>query len=223
MAGKRHYEIVNQIEELIRNGQLTAGERLPAERVLADTFKVSRNTIREAIKALAENGVVISRRGAGTFIAEGALVHMIAGSTRKQKRLNDIFEVRKILEPQIAALAAERITGNQLFELEQILDKQTEALPTSPRHIELDERFHRLLAEATDNQALLNLYETLHDILAESRVRELQNKKRYHASLQSHRQILTALKEKSVARAEKSMRAHMDQVEKNLTLKQELL
>ncbi|WP_163338997.1 FadR/GntR family transcriptional regulator [Desulfopila sp. IMCC35008] len=216
MTGKRHSEIVSQIEELIRNGQLKTCERLPAERVLAGKFKVSRNTIREAIKALAENGVVISRRGAGTFIAEGALAHMIAGSARKQKRLNDIFEVRKILEPQMAALAAGRITGNQVVELEQVLDKQTEALPISPGNIELDERFHRLIVEATDNQALMNLYETLHDILAESRVRELQSNKRYQASLQSHHQILAALKANSARQAEDSMRAHMDQVEKNL-------
>ncbi|MBM9615217.1 FadR family transcriptional regulator [Desulfobulbus rhabdoformis] len=216
MDNKRHDEIVSQIEGLIKNGQLKAGERLPAERFLAEKFQVSRNTVREAIKALAESGIVASRRGSGTFVAEGALRHIVEGASRQRTRLNEIFELRKIFEPQIAALAAKRITREQLAELGQVLEEQAKAKESGVNEVELDERFHHLIAQATGNRALLDLYETLSGILGESRISELQSKERYLNSIDNHKKILKALSCQSEKEAAQCMRRHMDQVEQNL-------
>lgn len=216
MNNKRHDEIVTLIENLIKNGKLKAGERLPSERYLAEEFKVSRNTVREAIKALAEKAVVISRRGAGTYIAEGALSCMIDGVTRRHLRLQEVFELRKILEPQIAALAAQRISNETLASLEEVVQQQKIALATGRDQVDLDEHFHRLIVKASGNSILIDVYETLHDVLAESRIRELQTQERNTRSLESHRKLIRALKQKAPERAAEIMRQHMLQVEKNL-------
>jgi len=216
MSPHRHDEIVRMIEGLIRNGELRPNDRLPAERHLAESCKVSRNTIREAIKVMAEKGIVISRRGAGTYVAEGALACIIDGVARRRKRLHEIFELRKILEPQIAALAAQRITAPYLAELEKILSCQRKAVEHGLDQVELDERFHHLIAKAAGNSLLADVYETLHEVLAESRVRELQNLERNRLSLSHHEKIAGALHKHLPERAAEMMREHMEQVEKNL-------
>lgn len=216
MTAQRHDEIVQMIENLIRSGQLRAGERLPAERQLAESFRVSRNTVREAIKAMTEKGVVVSRRGAGTFVAEGALACMIDGAARKKQRLREIFELRKILEPQIASLAARRATADHLAGLAELVERQRLAIQNGLGHVELDETFHALIATATGNSVLADVYTTLHNVLAESRMQELQSKDRNRRSLAHHEQIVQALRDKSPERAADAMRRHMEQVEKNL-------
>lgn len=218
MSRHRHDEIVQMIEELIRSGELRPGDRLPAERHLAESCTVSRNTIREAIKVMTEKGVVVSRRGAGTYVAEGALACIIDGVTRRRRRLREVFELRKMLEPQIAALAAQRITAAELAELDKVLSRQRRAVEHGRDQVELDEHFHRLLAGAADNSLLVDVYETLHEVLAESRVRELQSPERNRLSLTHHEKIAGALHEHAPEQAAEMMRLHMEQVEKNLQL-----
>lgn len=215
---KRHDQIVSLIEKLIKNGKLKAGERIPPERDLAEKFQVSRNTVREALKALAEKAVVVSRRGAGTYVAEGALGCMIDGVTRRHRRLAEIFELRKILEPQLARLAAQRITPSTLAALEEIVKEQRQALTTGRGQVELDEHFHRLIVDATNNSVLREVYETLHEVLAESRMRDLQSPDRNRHSLEHHQQLLGALKKHASEEAAQLMNRHMEQIEKNLEL-----
>jgi len=216
MTKKRHDEIVSLIEDLIKGGELSAGDRIPSERFLAEKFRVSRNTVREAIKALAEKAVVVSKRGAGTFVAEGALSCMIDGVTRKKRRIKEIIELRSMLEPQIAALAASRIDDEALAELEEILRVQTDAVAKGSDRASFDERFHRIIVRATGNGVLLDIYDTVHDVLAESRVSELQSQQRSVMSLDYHQLIFEALKRKSPADAARHMQEHMEQVEQNL-------
>ncbi len=213
---KRHEEIVGMIEDFIKSGKFKVGERIPSERFLAEKFKVSRNTIREAIKTLAEKAVVTSRRGAGTYIAEGALNCILDAVTRQNLRLKEIFELRKILEPQIARLAAERISDENIDEIEKIISAQQKAFSAKKSTAELDENFHRLIVAAAGNSILADIYETLHDVLAESREHKFQSTERNKISLESHKNLAWALKQRSPDIAEELMREHMDQVEKNL-------
>jgi GntR family transcriptional regulator, transcriptional repressor for pyruvate dehydrogenase complex len=216
MTTQRHLEIIRLLEATIRSGSLPPGERLPAERQLAKEYQVSRNTVREAIKALAEKGVLVSRRGAGTYVAPDALGCLVEGAARRHRRLREVFELRKILEPQIAALAAARITQPQVAEIETVLFRQQEAIATGHDQVTLDERFHRLIAEASGNSVLCEVYTTLHGVLAESRVEELQSPERNRASLAHHTAIVAALRERLPERAAELMRSHMEQVERNL-------
>ena len=213
MGRKRHDHIVGEIEGLISSGELKVGSRLPSERELAESCQVSRNTVREAIKVLGEKGVVESRRGSGTFVAAGAVSCMIDGAARRHTRLQDIFELRKILEPQIAALAARRITRTEIATLREIIELQKKAVAAGRDHVELDELFHRLLVRATGNTVLLDMYEALHGTLAESRAKSLLTRDRQKKSLESHIQLVQALEENDPDRAEKFMKQHMNQIE----------
>lgn len=215
-TNKRHDEVVGMIEEFIKSGKFKTGDRIPSERFLAEKFHVSRNTVREAIKALAEKAVVVSRRGSGTFIAEGAFNCMVDAVTRHHLRLKEIFELRKILEPQIARLAAERISDENINDIEDVIADQQKAFTSGKSRPDLDEKFHRLIVEASGNSVLSDIYETLHDVLAESRVGKLQSTTRNKLSLESHKNLAWALKQRSPDIAEELMREHMEQVEKNL-------
>lgn len=216
MTAQRHLEIIRLLEATIRSGKLRPGERLPAERQLASGYQVSRNTVREAIKALAEKGVLVSRRGAGTYVAPDALGCLVEGAARRQRRLREVFELRKILEPQIAALAAARITEQQMAEIETVLARQLEAITAGRDQVSLDERFHSLIAKASANSVLCEVYTTLHGVLAESRIQELQSPERNRRSLAHHTAIVAALREHAPEQAAELMRSHMEQVEQNL-------
>ena len=166
---------------------------------------------------MTEKMVVVSRRGAGTFVAEGALACMIHGAARRRKRLHEIFELRKLLEPQIASLAAQRITASGLLELEEIVASQQAGLESAAHQARLDERFHRTIAKAAENSVLFEVYETLHDLLSESRGRELQSRQRSIQSHAHHGRILAALRNHQPETAAQLMRCHMEEVEHHLS------
>ena len=118
---KRLYEeIVSQIQHLIETGELRSGDRLPPERKLAEMFMVSRNSVREAIKALEEKQILKCRPGDGTYVMvenEAALIEPLAYAIQLEKaKLREIFQFRRMIEPQIAYLAAENATSLTLAE-----------------------------------------------------------------------------------------------------------
>ena len=220
---KKTYEtLAESIEGMIEAGDLKGGNRLPPERQLAETYNVSRNTVREAIRILSEKKVLVSRTGSGTYVAESALVILTSSLDEalehKKNRLKDIFEIRKILEPQIAALAAERIRPRALKELSDIVACQETAFNDNQDTRTFDEHFHRALVEATGNKVLSHVYEKLSDILSESRAGDLQNQERQERSVSLHKDILTALSSRDTALAARKMKQHMLDIQKSLDL-----
>lgn len=218
VSRKAIYEdIVLQIRAMIERGELKPGDKLPPERRLAEMFSVSRNTVREAIKALAEKDVLESRQGAGTFVREPAdddFAATFAGAIlRNQPGLKDIFEVRKLIEPEIAALAARNASPSDVTWLENVLHEQEEAFKSGQFGGNLDQMFHEILAEASGNKVMRAMVAALHDDLHESRAVGLQSKDRQAASLAAHRAIVEAVKDGRVMQAEKAMREHLDEVE----------
>ncbi|MFA6810315.1 MAG: FadR/GntR family transcriptional regulator [Desulfoplanes sp.] len=213
-SSKKLYEqLADRIRTMIEQGELCPGDRLPAERTLAQTFQVSRNSVREAIKQLEERGVLESRIGAGTYVAtedQETLVKTLAGELEKgKKKLREIFEIREILEPQIAALAAERISLQDIRLLEQLVAAQKKALGNITSFSKLDTRFHTLLTKTTRNSILAQVFEKLRKILKESRSEPLMNASRQAISIPGHEAILNALKNHDPVQAAKAMRDHI--------------
>ena len=123
---KRAYEdIVQQVLTLIENGKLKRGDQLPSERELTETFKVSRTTVREAIRTLESMKLLQCRQGNGTYVlasSEEALIQPLAAALFNAKDdIRDIFYIRKIIEPHVAQLAAENATPQEIEEMEKIL------------------------------------------------------------------------------------------------------
>lgn len=218
----RIYEnVVSQIHELIKEGRLKAGDQLPSERELAETFKVSRTSVREALRALEAQGLMVTRTGMGTFVADlptESLVELLAKLLIEAKdALADIFEMRKLIEPQIAALAAERASKRDIERMREILRGQREQISQGVMAVEADAEFHFSIGQATQNQALQKLVSGLMELLSHSREESLQTPGRSAASLASHIRILSAIEDHDKVRARKAMLHHIEKVEQNIT------
>lgn len=212
-----HEEIVQQFLSLIRGGSLRHGDRLPSERVLAGQFKVSRSSVREALRSLELQGLVVSKRGSGTFINTDDLNSMVAliASTLSSgtDTLRDIFEMRHLLEPQIAFLAAQMINPQELLQMAEILEEQGRQIARGETGVNADTDFHFALAMATHNSALVKVVSAVEDILSRSRDQSLQEPGRPQRSLASHRQILEMLQGRDTHGARQAMEHHLTSVE----------
>lgn len=166
-------DIVERLEALILEGSLKAGERLPAERALAEQFGVSRPSLREAIQKLVARGLLVSRQGGGTFVAEtlgstfsDPLLELLGSSEEAQR---DLLEFRHTLEGACAYYAAQRATPvdhQRLREAFENLQRCYAApVPGGAEEGLADARFHLAIAEASHNAVLLHTIKGLFDLL----------------------------------------------------------
>lgn len=210
-------QVVERIKEMIRSGEFRAGERLPPERALAETFHVSRNCLRQAIQALAERRVLQSRRGAGTYVCapdDSPLVDSIALAIQARKSLiREILEFRVMMEPPVAALAARNITREELDRLKVIVCDQERRILAGAEDAELDASFHFVLAEAARNRVVMRVVGTLDEILDESRSQPFWSDTRRKASILGHLKIIDALEAGDPDAAAAAMREHLRSVE----------
>ena len=208
---------MEQIRDLVRDGSLKHGDRLPPEREMAERLQVSRSSLREAMRALELQGMVASRPGAGTFINTGqldAMASVIASCLLdSQHTVQDVFEMRRILEPGIAALAAERATPLDMERLEAALGEQREQIERGESGVEGDTAFHFALAQATYNAALIKVVMAVADTLHQSRDRSLQTAGRARRSLASHQVMLQLVRDHDCDGARQAMEHHISVIE----------
>jgi len=217
---KAYEDIVQQIRTLIEEGKLKRNDHLPSERELSETFRVSRTTVREAIRTLESMKFLQSRQGNGTYVvasSEEALIQPLAAALFNEKDdILDIFYIRKIIEPHVAALAAENATPQEIEELERILREQEGCIGRGGNIIETDSAFHNLMVKATKNRVMERLIIALIDLLKQSREKYLmeeENDKRAVRSLEDHQRVLAAVKKGDGEAARKSMLQHLEDIE----------
>ena len=212
-----HHVLVDRFRSLIRDGVLKPGERLPSERLLAEQLQVGRSSVREAIRSLELQGLVISKRGSGTFIETDnleSLVSLIASTlSGGTETLKDIFEMRHLLEPQIAAVAAQRASAQEVQDLDAILTDQERQITEGGSGVDADTAFHFALASATHNSALVKVVSAVEDILRQSRDQSMQAPGRATRSLESHRRILRMVRSGDTEGARNAMEHHLTVVE----------
>jgi GntR family transcriptional repressor for pyruvate dehydrogenase complex len=217
----RLYEhIVQQIEGSIARGQLKTGDQLPAERDLAQQFGVSRTAVREAVRVLSEKGLVEAYSGRGTFVS-----NLKAGTSQAIRQSLDtmvkmgqqegaafLSELREIMEPGIAALAAKRAEESNLTALREAVELGERFRHDPDAFIESDLDFHLGLAEAAGNPLILSLLDSIVGLLREQRMRTYYVKGGPQRAIEHHRRILEAIEHHDAERARETTRAHMDQV-----------
>ncbi|HYW87462.1 MAG TPA: FadR/GntR family transcriptional regulator [Chloroflexota bacterium] len=213
----RIYEhIVNQINALIREGRWAPGDQIPPERELAERFRVSRTSVREALRALEMQGIIESRQGGGTFIrsadTEALVPPLAAAILRGQREMAEVLEVRELIEPGIARLAAQRATAEHVSELEVTLERQRECIAAGRPFVDEDTAFHYTLARAADNHILLRLHNVILDVLRESRQTYLHVPDRPQMSLRGHEAILAAVAAHNGEAAHQASLAHITEV-----------
>lgn len=199
---------------MVNQGRLKPGDRLTAERPLAQRMGVSRATLREALRVMQLQGLIVSRRGAGNFIAGGKPEDLV--EALRHLALQDIFELRLLVEPSIAALAAERANRQDLLGLESILQQQEQEVNARRTAAHTDTAFHSTLAEATHNRALLQVGATLMKVISPSRNESLQTQDRARLSLASHRRILEAIRSGDPIEARHAMEEHIRSIDPKL-------
>jgi GntR family transcriptional repressor for pyruvate dehydrogenase complex len=210
-------EIVRQIKAMIAEGRLTSGDQLPPERDLAGKFRVSRTSVREALRALESLGFVEIRPGEGTFVRQvsvEALIEPLALVLASQREaIGDLFEARRLLEPAIAALAARRATPDEIQEMERILDAQAREIEHGGTGLGQDDQFHSAIAAAAHNQAITRIVHAIMDLLTQSREESLHTPGRPQRSHQDHQRVLGAIRRRDSGAAEQAMREHVIAVE----------
>jgi len=213
-------EIVVKIKDMLENGRLKSGDQLPGERELSEVFQVSRSSVREALRTLETQGYLESRQGDGTYIASKpveSLVNPLASVIFSEKDSQmELFEMRRLIEPQLAYLAAERATQEEIAMMEQALVLQEEAVARGETGTDVDRSFHYIMAKATKNKVLLRLTDSMRDLLAESRDKYLQVEGRPDKSISRHRQVLDAIKARDGELAAQVMLEHVVDIEECL-------
>lgn len=198
--------VFEAIREAIINGILKPGERL-MEIQLAEEMGVSRTPVREAIRKLELEGfvVMIPRKGA-----------YVAGLSMKD--IADVFEIRAALEGLAAGLAAERITEEELEELERLLVKIGECIQSDDLNavIEQDTEFHDVLFKATRNERLVQIVSNLREQIQRYRTASLSSPGRMKLALEEHKQIVEALSERDVEKAQRLAREHIENAENSM-------
>jgi GntR family transcriptional repressor for pyruvate dehydrogenase complex len=210
--------IIEQIRELITSGRLKSGDRLPAERDLAVTLGVGRSAVREAIRALESLGILETRAGEGTFVAASPTSQgrdpLTATLFQAWKNQRKLFEVRRVLEPGLAALAARRATPEQIEKMRAILGEQARKVQAGESYMKEDATFHYLVAEATGNEILLRVADSLMELLEDTRVTSWKVAPRPARSLKQHQVVLDAIEARKPLVAERQMREHILAIER---------
>ena len=216
-TSRLYEQIVQQIEESIVKGDLKAGDQLPAERDLAQRFGVSRTAVREAVKALREKGLVEAYSGRGTFITDGT-TQAVRQSLDLMVKIGQpegsthLAEVRAILEPEIAALAAARIQEPELATMREAVAAMDRAGQDPETYIEADLDFHLALAEGAANPLILSLLDSIVGLLREQRLRIFRVPGGPERGQIHHKRILDAVERHDAEKAREAMRAHLQQV-----------
>ena len=216
--------VAAQIEKRILDGELRIGDRLPTERALAEQFHVSRTAVREAMKILAQKGLVDMRPGRGTIVVDGAreamensiglLMKMKSGEVGSS---DDLVEVRAILETEIAALAAARATEIEIAAMREAIRVMDESLDDADAFITADNSFHEALAQATQNALILTLLNSIVNLLSEQRKQIFEVEGGPQRGQMHHRRILECVIRRDPASARAAMGAHLLQVREDVS------
>jgi GntR family transcriptional repressor for pyruvate dehydrogenase complex len=219
---KIYEEVIEQIKKLIIDGKLQPGDKLMSERELAETLSVSRASVREAFSALEMMGIITIRPGEGSFVRHASYECMLEPlSFLLQMDIDNVMqllEVRKILEVEIAALAAVRATKEDIEEIRRALDNMIEAVNAGEIGDVADADFHFAVVKAAHNPILLRLINTISDLMANtflfSRQKIFLMENMPKVLYESHCLIFHAIVERNPQSAGDFMDKHLTMVEK---------
>jgi GntR family transcriptional repressor for pyruvate dehydrogenase complex len=223
-ANKIPEHIIEQIRKAIFEGQLNPGDKLPPEKELMESFKVSKATLREALRSLEVLGFLEIRKGAsgGPVVTEVDMKKAKDCFTNflhfKNLSLKDVSEVRLILEPYIAEKAASAITEEDLKRLER-LNKECsyvlkKSIPIESRKNEIE--FHRIIGSVTGNPILMFILDFVENLLIDTKEILQPSKEFSWEVLNAHKRIYKALLGRNAKKAREEMIRHVQEVERDL-------
>ncbi len=216
---KVYQHVIEQIQNMIMDGTLKRGDKLPSERHLAELLGVSRTSIREALRALEIIGLIESRQGEGTFI-KGSVDTSLFEPLSVMFMLSDgkphhILELRKIIEIESAKLASEKISEKDKKELQKIMNNLRNS-ENEKESSKFDKKFHYKIAECTGNYLILNLLNAISSLITSfikgARWEILVQNKSEDFLINQHQEICDAIVTNDSEKAELAMKEHLEYI-----------
>lgn len=220
IARQKTYELVaERLLALISSRHLGPGDPVPSERELVDLYRVGRSSVREALRMLESQGVIRSGANGSFRVAEfgstlnSSLEFLLSVEAAD---VGELFETRRILEGEAAALAASRRMKGQLAEMAQAIDEMEAGLGSEERFITADLHFHLLVAQATRNRVLLHLMDAIRALLQRSLASSYHIPGSPDRAIDMHRLILEAIEQRRPEEARQRMQEHVARVERDI-------
>lgn len=219
---KSHEVVLEHIKQQIISGQLTAGQKLPSVVDFAELFGVGRSTMREALSALKAMGWLDIQHGGGTYVSATLPLQTDDDLFQKAESIQELLQIRIILETGSAGLAAENRSSEDLIQLQSILDQMQSNMSDEVLSEQADVDFHVMIAKATHNSLIIQLMESLsskiHSMMKDTRklwfFSEQQSSLRL---IEEHQAIYQHILEQNETLAVEQMRQHIEKVERILT------
>ncbi len=219
-------DIVAQIRQLIQDGSLAPGDQLLPERQLAEKLGVSRSALREALTALDSMGMIDITPGGGAYIKKigvESLIEPLAAIMLKEKEsVYELLEARKIIEVQVAAIAAQRASKSDLYQIKEAATEMYNDVINNRDAGESDLNFHLAIARASQNSVLYNIMEMLSGLMREayvpSRNELLSDPRHSQVWCDQNFQIYEAIKNKDPETASRLISEHITMAEEKLRL-----
>jgi GntR family transcriptional regulator, transcriptional repressor for pyruvate dehydrogenase complex len=214
---KVYEQVIDQIKDMIVNGTLKKGDKLPSERELVEHLQVSRTSIREALRALQIIGLIECKQGEGNYISENpenSLFEPLSIMFMLQEgNPEEIIEVRRIIEIETAAMAAQKITRDELENLD-ILIKALKSSIDENDNVKIDKKFHYEIARASKNFIIVNILNAISSLIDSfiegARKKILITEQNKELLVKQHEDIYEALKSRNSKKAAEAMRKHLD-------------
>ncbi len=209
--------IVKKLLELIRGRSLKPGDKLPPERELAELMKVSRPSLREALKSLETMSIISIRQGSGAFVnklePESIAEHLDIVFTLDDSLYHDLYKARRVLESAIARIAAESITDDELAEIEGNITRAANSVQMPQEFLALDFQLHSLILKASKNRILPVFIQSINKLNLMMREKTNSILSIRQSTIRDHQKILEALRQKNPEMAAKAMEEHLLNVE----------
>lgn len=212
-------QIARRLLAQIRERRLRPGDPLPTERALTQSFRVGRSSVREALRILESKGL-ITPAGKGVFVVadygnplNSSLDLLLA---LEETNLRELFEVRKILEVELAGRAARRRTPEHLQAMAEAIEEMSAGLTSQERYIAADLRFHLTVAAATGNRIAERMMNAVRTPLQQALASIYHIPGSPQRSILQHRQILEAIRAGDAEGARRRMREHLMRVESDI-------
>ncbi|MEV5751586.1 FadR/GntR family transcriptional regulator [Actinoallomurus sp. NPDC052308] len=202
-------QVIARLRQQITSGTWPVGSRIPTEPELVEQLGVARNTVREAVRALAHNGMLDIRQGSGTYVVATSELSGVMQRRFAEVGRRDVIEVRGALEAAAAGLAAERRTDEDLRRLDTLLERREKAWTSGDRDafVDADAAFHLAVVAASHNEVLAELYADLGQVIRES-LREHFGAELSPEGYMDHSRLLAAIRAGDAATAAAEAASH---------------
>lgn len=223
---KIYIEVIDQIKNLLDSGEIKPGDQLPSERDLAEYMGISRVSVRQALAVLEALGIVEIRHGEGTFVSlnkgDSNSLDLFLSNISKESDPIDIIEARKIIEVEIASVAARQREKEDLLSMRDLLSYMEDKIKQGEETSTVDLRFHLAIANATHNPVLSFVMNQIASLMRQNlwsvaKGISLMTPGRAEKYLKEHRTIYNCIEKQDSLNAKEAMMRHLLSIERDLT------